>query len=164
MYNMLAYTSQQKFQAEEQKRGGYLVVDKVLLPEQQHQSLLQWINSWATANYEFNTMKNALRISMEDLGMRESTKTIDGVNSTTGMLKVQAIDRRMTADEVMHFIVEKITLQHHKEAKHQDRGGQHDVRHTDRDVAEGHASPNRIPQGQRWRIRCQPRQAQGSTP
>ena len=40
------------------------------------------------------------------------------------MLKIQAIAPQMTADEIIDFISEKMTLQHRKEAQHQERGGQ----------------------------------------
>ena len=97
---------------------------KVLLPQQQQQGLPQWINSWATAHCGFDKMKNALMITTEDRGMGESLKAMDRVKWTTGMLKVQAIDPRLTADEIINFISEKMTLQHRKEAQHQDCGGQ----------------------------------------
>ena len=56
------------------------------------------------------------------------------------MLKVQAIDPRMTADEIIVFISEKMKLQHRREAQHQDQGGQQNrqprhVGQTDADVA-----------------------------
>ena len=43
------------------------------------------------------TMKNALMITTEDRGVGESLEAMDRVKSTTGMLKVQAIDPRMFA-------------------------------------------------------------------
>ena len=57
------------------------------------------------------------------------------------MLWVQGIDPLITADEIIDFISEKMTLQHRKEAQHQDRGGERnwqprDVRQMDAEVAE----------------------------
>ena len=66
---MLPYKWLEKIRAEEQKRGQYRTVVKVLLPHQQHQGLLQWIKSWATAHYGLDTVKNALMITTEDRGM-----------------------------------------------------------------------------------------------
>ena len=40
------------------------------------------------------------------------------------MLKVQAIKPQMTADEIIDFTSEKMTLQHRKEAQDQEGGGQ----------------------------------------
>ena len=50
VYDMLPYKRQQKVQAKEQKRGRWRTVVKILLPQQHHQGLLQWINSRATAH------------------------------------------------------------------------------------------------------------------
>ena len=120
---------------------------KVLLRHQQHQSLRQWINSWATAHYGFNTMRNALMLTTEGRRMGDGLKAMDRVKWTRGMLRVEAIDPRMTADEISDFISHKITLQHRKEAQHQERGGQRnwqprDVRQTDADAAEPATPPN----------------------
>ena len=68
-------------------------------------------------------MKNALMLTTEDRRMGDSLQAMDGVKWTTGMLKVQAIDPLMTADEIIDFISEKMTLQHRREAQHQDQGG-----------------------------------------
>ena len=65
-------------------------------------------------------MKNALMLTMEDRRMGPRLNAMDRVKWTTGMLKVQATDARMTADEIINFISEKMTLQHRKEAEHQD--------------------------------------------
>ena len=86
-------------------------------------------------------MKNAVMLTMEDRRMSDSLKAIDRVKWTRGMLKVQAVDPGMTADENIDFTSEKMTLQHRKEAQHQDGGGQRnwrprDVQQTDADVAE----------------------------
>ena len=91
---------------------------KILLPQQQHQSLLQWMNSLATAHYGFDMMDNALMLTTEDRRMGDSLKAMDRVKWTTGMLMT-----RMTADEIIDFISEKMTLQTRKEAQHPDRGG-----------------------------------------
>ena len=90
-------------------------------------------------------MKNALMITTETRGMGESLKAIDRVKWTTGMPKVHDIDPRITADEIIDYIREKMTLQPRKEAQHEDRGGQRngakrDVRQTDADVAQRNAS------------------------
>ena len=45
MYDMLPYNWQEVIQAEEQNGGQYRIVVKVVLLPQQHQGLLQWINS-----------------------------------------------------------------------------------------------------------------------
>ena len=66
VYDMLPYNWQEKVQAEEQKRGRWRTVVKILLPQQQHQGLLQWINSGVTAHSGFGTMKNALMLTTED--------------------------------------------------------------------------------------------------
>ena len=79
MCDMLPYKWQEKVQAEEQKRGLWRTVVRILLPQQQHQSLLQWINSSATAHYRFNTMKNALMLTTEDRRMGDSLKVVDRV-------------------------------------------------------------------------------------
>ena len=97
---------------------------KILLPGQQHQSLLQWINSWATTHYGFDTMKNALMLTTDNRRMGDSLKAKRRDKCTTGLLKVRAIDSRMPADEIIYFISKKMTLQHRKEAQHQDRGGE----------------------------------------
>ena len=73
--------------------------------------------------------------------MDESLKATDRVRWTSGMLQVQAMDPRMTTDEIIDYISEKMTLQHCKEGQHQDRGGQPNwqqgaTRQTDADVAE----------------------------
>ena len=112
---MLPYKWQEKVQAEEQKRGRWRTLVKIHLPQQQHQGLLQWINSWATAHYGFDTMKNALMLTTEDRMMGDSLKAMDRVKWTTGMLKVQAIDPRMTAEVIIDLVSEKMTLQHRKE-------------------------------------------------
>ena len=111
VYNMLPYKWQEKIQAEKQKRGRWRTVLKILLSQQQHQSLLQWINSWATRPYGFNTMKNSLMLPEEDCRMGVSLKAMDKVKLTTGRLKVQAIDPRTTADEIIDFISERMTMQ-----------------------------------------------------
>ena len=118
MYDMLPYKWQKKAQTEEQKTGQWRTVVKILLPQQQHQGLLQWINSWATAHYGVDTMKNALMLTTEDRRMGDSLKAMDRVKWTKGMLKVQAIDPRMNADAIVEFISEKMMLQHRKEAQH----------------------------------------------
>ena len=79
VYDMLPYKSQEKVQAEEQKSGRWRTVVKILLPQQQHQSLLQWINSWATAHYGFDTMKNALMLTTKDHRIGDSLKAIEMV-------------------------------------------------------------------------------------
>ena len=45
-------------------------------------------------------------------------------------------DAEGSGDDIIHFISKKMTLQHRKEAQHQDQGGQRDVWQTDADVAE----------------------------
>ena len=140
VYDMLPYKWQEKIQTEEQKRGRWRTVVKVLLPQQQHQGLLQWINSWAMAHYGFDTMKKALMLTTEDRKMGECLKAMDRVKSTTRLLKVLAIDLQMTADEIIDFISEKMTPQHRKEAQHHDRESKQnwqrqDVRQTDADAA-----------------------------
>ena len=141
VYDVLPYKWQEEMQAEEQKRGRWRTVVKILVPKQQHQGLLQWINSWATAHYGFDTMKNALMLTTENRRMGHSLKAIDRVKCTTAMLKVRAIDPRVTADEIIDFISENMMLQHRNEALHHSRGGQEnwqpqDVQQTDADVAE----------------------------
>ena len=89
---MLPYKCQNKIQVEELKRGWYRTVDKVLLPRQQHEGLLQGINSWATAHYWLDTMKNSLMITTDHRGMVEVLKAMDRVKWTTSMRKVQTID------------------------------------------------------------------------
>ena len=140
LYNMLPYKWQEKVQAEEQKRGRWRTVVKILLPQQQHQGLPQWIRTWATAHYRFDTMKNALMLTTEDRRMGDNLKAMDRVKWTTGMLKIQAIDPRTSANDIIGFISEKVMLQHRKEAQHQDRGGQRNwqarvVQQMDADVA-----------------------------
>ena len=54
-------------------------------------------------------MKNALMLTTEHRRMGDSLKAMDRVKWTTGMLKVQAIDPRMAADEIIDFIGEKMT-------------------------------------------------------
>ena len=122
VYDMLPYKWQEKVQAEEQKRGRWRTVIKILLPRQQHQCLLQWINSWATAHYGFDTMKNALMLTTEDSWKGDSLRAMDTVKSTTGMQQVGAMDPPMTADEIIHLISERMTLQHHNEAQRQEPG------------------------------------------
>ena len=73
--------------------------------------------------------------------MGDSLKAIDRVKWTRGRLRNQAIDTRMTADQIIDFISEKLTLQHRKDAQYQDGGGQRnwqprDVRQTDANVAQ----------------------------
>ena len=63
----------------------------------------------------------------------------------TGLLKAQAIDRQMNADDIIQFTSETMTPNHHNEAKYQDRGGQRswvqiDVRQTKEDIAESSTS------------------------
>ena len=116
MYDMLPYKWQEKVHAEEKKSSRWRTVVKILVPQQQHQGLLQWIHSSATAHYGFDTMKYTLMLTTEDRRMGDSLKAMDRVNWTTRLLKVQAIDPRMIADEIIGFISEKITLQHRKEA------------------------------------------------
>ena len=145
VYHMVPYKWQEKVQAEEQKRARWRTVVKVPLPQQQHQGLLQWINSWATAHYGFNTMQIAPMLTTDDGRKGDSLKAMDRFKWTTGMLKVHAIDPPMTADETIDFISKMMTLQHRKEAQHQDRGGQRnwqprDVRQTDAGAA-NHATP-----------------------
>ena len=140
VYDMLPHKWRRKVQTKEQKRGRWRTVVKILLPQQPHQGLLQWINSWATAHCGFDTMTNALMLSMGDRRMGESLKAMDEVKCTTGMLKVQAIDPRMTADEIIDLVSDKMTLQHRKEAQHQEPGSQRswqprNVRQTDADIA-----------------------------
>ena len=98
------------------------------------------------AAYGYDTMKNALMLTTEDRGMGESLKAMDRVKWTTGMLKVHAIDPRMTADDIIDFISEKMTIKHRNEAQHQDRGGQRNwvprhVRQTDAEIADTSATP-----------------------
>ena len=85
---MLPYKWQEKVQAEEKKRGRWRTMVKILLPQQQHQGVLQWINSGATVHYRFDTMKNALILTTEERRMGDSLKAMERVNWTTGMLKV----------------------------------------------------------------------------
>ena len=120
MYDMLWYRWHEKVRAEEQKRGLWRTVVKIFLSQQQHQSLLQWINFWATAHYGFDTMENALMLTTEDRMMGDSLEAMDRVKWTTRMLEVQANNPRMTADEIIGFISQKMTLRHRKEAQHQD--------------------------------------------
>ena len=124
MYDMLPYKWQQKVQAEKQKRDRWRTVVNFRPPQQQHEALLQWINSGATAHYGFDTMKKALIVTTENRRIGDSLKAIDRVKWTTGMLNVQAMDPRMTADETNDFITQRMTLQRCKEGQHQDRGGQ----------------------------------------
>ena len=72
-------------------------------------------------------MKNAPMITNEDRGMKDSHKAMDTVHWATGMLKLQAIDTGMAADEMIDFISKRIPLQHRKEAQHQDRGSQRNL-------------------------------------
>ena len=113
----------EKVQTEEQKRGRWRTVVNILLPQQQHQGLLQQINSWATARYGLDTMMNALMLTTEDRKMSESLKAMDRVKWTMTMLKVQAINPRMTTDEIIDSSSGRMTLQHRREAQHRDRGG-----------------------------------------
>ena len=80
VYDMLPYRCEEQVRAEEQKRGRWRLVVKFLLPQQQHQSLLHWINSWATAHYGFDAMKNALMLTTQDRRMGDSLKAMDKVN------------------------------------------------------------------------------------
>ena len=123
-YGMLPYKRQGKVHAEEQNQGRWRTVVKMLLPQQQHEGPLQWINSSATGHYGFYTMKNALMLTTEDRRMPDSLKAMDRLKWTNGMLKDQAIDQRTTAHEVFHIITEKMMLHHRNEAQHQGRGGQ----------------------------------------
>ena len=52
----------------------------------------------------------------------DSLMPMDRVKWTTGMLNVQTIDPQMTADEIIDFVSEKMTLQHCKEVQHQHIG------------------------------------------
>ena len=128
-------------------------VVNVLLPQQQHQGLLQWINCWATGHYRFDTMKNPLMITMEDRGMGERLKAMDRVKWTTGMLQVQAINPQMTADEIMDLISGKMTLRLRKEAQDHEPGGQRnwvqcDFRQMEAAIAESSTSTKQdMPKG-----------------
>ena len=140
VYDMLLYKWQEEVQAEEQKRGRWTNVVKILLPQQQHTGLLQWINSLTTADYGLDTMKNTLMLSTENRRMGKSLKAMDKVWWTTGMLYVQAFDKAMIAAEIMDLIGKKMTLQHRKETQHEDGGGQRywqlwDVEQTDAHMA-----------------------------
>ena len=73
-------------------------------------------------HYGFDTMKTALRLSTEDRRMGDSLKAMDRVKWTTGMLNVQAIDPQMTADGIIDFVSEEVTLPHRREAQHQHLG------------------------------------------
>ena len=66
-------------------------------------------------------MKNALLLTLEDRRMDDSLNAMDRVKWTPGMLKVQAIDLRMTADYLIDFISEEMTLQHRKQAQYREQ-------------------------------------------
>ena len=72
VYVMLRYKWQEKVQAEEQKRRPWRTVVRIRQRQQQHQGLLQWIKSWATADYWVETMKN------DDAGDADHSRPQDG--------------------------------------------------------------------------------------
>ena len=64
-------------------------------------------------------------ITIEDRGIGERLRAIDRVKWTTDMLKVQVMYPQMIADEMVDFVIEKMTcITANEEAQHEDHGDQ----------------------------------------